>query len=242
VTMKGRRAHPMSHHERLSEGVRREVAANKGVLTVERSMSNGRVEHQPGRVEPRNTKREHWVACKPPPTTRRILTVYVYKDTAYAAVSAARRRLKHVWGCIDPQPVRGVREGLDAAITTDAHAAEARRDERDGRVRMGSRGLRPRRATTAMRTTTTWTDGNLGCEGDGGSQVNQASNTASAPLSAAAPSTNGDRGATATILIAVAASFGGIAILWAIFPKWKLASSKTFDQLDQRLQPIPPPP
>jgi len=38
-----------------------------------------------------------------------------------------------------------------------------------------------------------------------------------------------------TILIAVAASVGGIAILWTIFRKWKLSSSKEFDR---RLNPI----
>jgi len=38
-----------------------------------------------------------------------------------------------------------------------------------------------------------------------------------------------------TALIAVAASVGGIAILWTIFRKWKLSSSKEFDR---RLNPI----
>jgi len=38
-----------------------------------------------------------------------------------------------------------------------------------------------------------------------------------------------------TVLIAVAASVGGIAILWTIFRKWKLSSSKEFDR---RLNPI----
>ncbi|RXW14469.1 hypothetical protein EST38_g11383 [Candolleomyces aberdarensis] len=38
-----------------------------------------------------------------------------------------------------------------------------------------------------------------------------------------------------TILIAVAASIGGVAILWTIFRKWKLGSSKKFED---RLQPI----
>ena len=40
---------------------------------------------------------------------------------------------------------------------------------------------------------------------------------------------------TVTALIAVAASVGGIAILWTIFRKWKLSSSKEFDR---RLNPI----
>jgi len=38
-----------------------------------------------------------------------------------------------------------------------------------------------------------------------------------------------------TVLIVVAASIGGIAILWTVFRKWKLGRSKKFDQ---RLQPI----
>jgi hypothetical protein len=38
-----------------------------------------------------------------------------------------------------------------------------------------------------------------------------------------------------TALIAIAASVGGIAILWTIFRKWKLSSSKEFDR---RLNPI----
>jgi hypothetical protein len=37
-----------------------------------------------------------------------------------------------------------------------------------------------------------------------------------------------------TALIAIAASLGGIAILWTIFRKWKLSSSKEFDR---RLNP-----
>jgi hypothetical protein len=37
------------------------------------------------------------------------------------------------------------------------------------------------------------------------------------------------------VLIAVAASVGGIAILWTVFRKWKLSSSKKFDE---RLRPI----
>jgi len=41
--------------------------------------------------------------------------------------------------------------------------------------------------------------------------------------------------ATVTALIAIAASLGGIAILWTIFRKWKLSSSKEFDR---RLNPI----
>ncbi|KAF8807742.1 hypothetical protein BYT27DRAFT_6586606 [Phlegmacium glaucopus] len=40
---------------------------------------------------------------------------------------------------------------------------------------------------------------------------------------------------TLTALIAIAASVGGIAILWTIFRKWKLSSSKEFDR---RLNPI----
>ena len=40
---------------------------------------------------------------------------------------------------------------------------------------------------------------------------------------------------TVTALIVVAASVGGIAILWTIFRKWKLSSSKEFDR---RLNPI----
>jgi hypothetical protein len=39
----------------------------------------------------------------------------------------------------------------------------------------------------------------------------------------------------ATILIAVVASVGGVFILWTVFRKWKLGSSKKFDQ---RMQPI----
>jgi len=38
-----------------------------------------------------------------------------------------------------------------------------------------------------------------------------------------------------TVLIAIAASVGGIAIIWTVFRKWKLASSKQFDR---RLNPI----
>lgn len=38
-----------------------------------------------------------------------------------------------------------------------------------------------------------------------------------------------------TVIIAIAASVGGIAILWTIFRKWKLSSSKEFDR---RLNPI----
>lgn len=38
-----------------------------------------------------------------------------------------------------------------------------------------------------------------------------------------------------TVLIAIAASVGGITILWTIFRKWKLSSSKEFDR---RLNPI----
>jgi hypothetical protein len=40
---------------------------------------------------------------------------------------------------------------------------------------------------------------------------------------------------TLTVIIAIAASIGGITILWTIFRKWKLSSSKKFDQ---RLNPI----
>lgn len=40
---------------------------------------------------------------------------------------------------------------------------------------------------------------------------------------------------TLTILIAVASSIGGVAILWTIFRKWKLGRSSKFDE---RLQPI----
>ena len=40
---------------------------------------------------------------------------------------------------------------------------------------------------------------------------------------------------TVTALIAIAASVGGIAILWTIFRKWKLSSSQKFDR---RLNPI----
>jgi len=52
-----------------------------------------------------------------------------------------------------------------------------------------------------------------------------------APVSGAAAA----KGTTFTIIIAVAASIGGAAILWTIFRKWKLSSSKKFDQ---RLNPI----
>jgi hypothetical protein len=43
------------------------------------------------------------------------------------------------------------------------------------------------------------------------------------------------RNTTLTVLIAIAASVGGIFILWTIFRKWKLSSSKAFDR---RLNPI----
>ncbi|CAA7258633.1 unnamed protein product [Cyclocybe aegerita] len=43
------------------------------------------------------------------------------------------------------------------------------------------------------------------------------------------------KGMTMTILIAVAASIGAIAIIWTVFRKWKLSSSKEFDR---RLNPI----
>ena len=52
-----------------------------------------------------------------------------------------------------------------------------------------------------------------------------------APVSGAAVA----KGNTFTVIIAVAASIGGAAILWTIFRKWKLSSSKKFDQ---RLNPI----
>ncbi|KAH9486592.1 hypothetical protein JR316_0000657 [Psilocybe cubensis] len=54
---------------------------------------------------------------------------------------------------------------------------------------------------------------------------------APSPLSGVAKT----KSTTLTVLIAVAASVGGIAILWTIFRKWKLSSSKKFDQ---RLNPI----
>lgn len=44
-----------------------------------------------------------------------------------------------------------------------------------------------------------------------------------------------ESGTTLTIIIAIAASLGGVAILWTVFRKWKLSSSKKFDQ---RLNPI----
>jgi hypothetical protein len=44
-----------------------------------------------------------------------------------------------------------------------------------------------------------------------------------------------ESGTTLTIIIAVAASLGGVAIMWTVFRKWKLSSSKKFDQ---RLNPI----
>ena len=59
-----------------------------------------------------------------------------------------------------------------------------------------------------------------------------ASGTA-APLVQSASSKT--KSTTVTALIAVAASVGGIAILWTIFRKWKLSSSKEFDR---RLNPI----
>jgi len=52
-----------------------------------------------------------------------------------------------------------------------------------------------------------------------------------APLGATAKTTS----TTLTALIAAAAAIGGFAILWTIFRKWKLSSSKKFDQ---RLNPI----
>lgn len=52
-----------------------------------------------------------------------------------------------------------------------------------------------------------------------------------APVSGAAVA----KGNTFTVIIAVAASIGGAAILWTIFRKWKLSSSKKFDE---RLNPI----
>ncbi|KAF9566159.1 hypothetical protein CPC08DRAFT_733767 [Agrocybe pediades] len=65
------------------------------------------------------------------------------------------------------------------------------------------------------------------------SSVDAAQETSSepAPLSAVAKSKSN----TMTIIIAIAASIGGIAILWTVFRKWKLSSSKAFDQ---RLNPI----
>jgi len=62
--------------------------------------------------------------------------------------------------------------------------------------------------------------------------VDAAQDTATAaPVSGAAVA----KGNTFTVIIAVAASIGGAAILWTIFRKWKLSSSKKFDQ---RLNPI----
>ncbi|KAL0951433.1 hypothetical protein HGRIS_008124 [Hohenbuehelia grisea] len=58
----------------------------------------------------------------------------------------------------------------------------------------------------------------------------QASESA-APVTAAAKKKSN----VLTVLIAVAASIGGVAILWTVFRKWKLARSSKFDQ---RLQPI----
>ncbi|KAF8973559.1 hypothetical protein BDZ97DRAFT_1971178 [Flammula alnicola] len=56
----------------------------------------------------------------------------------------------------------------------------------------------------------------------------------SAPVAAVAAATK-TKSTTLTVLIAVAASVGGIAIFWTIFRKWKLSSSKKFDE---RLNPI----
>lgn len=52
-----------------------------------------------------------------------------------------------------------------------------------------------------------------------------------APLSAAQQTSSN----IVTILVAIAASLGGVAILWTVFRKWKLGSSKRFEE---RLQPI----
>jgi hypothetical protein len=59
-----------------------------------------------------------------------------------------------------------------------------------------------------------------------------ASGTAAPQVQSASSKT---KSTTVTALIAVAASVGGIAILWTIFRKWKLSSSKEFDR---RLNPI----
>jgi len=59
-----------------------------------------------------------------------------------------------------------------------------------------------------------------------------ASSTAAPQTQSASSKT---KSTTVTVLIAVAASVGGIAILWTIFRKWKLSSSKEFDR---RLNPI----
>ena len=59
-----------------------------------------------------------------------------------------------------------------------------------------------------------------------------ASSTATPQTQSASTKT---KSTTLTVLIAVAASVGGIAILWTIFRKWKLSSSKEFDR---RLNPI----
>jgi hypothetical protein len=59
-----------------------------------------------------------------------------------------------------------------------------------------------------------------------------ASSTAAPVVQSASSKT---KSTTVTVLIAIAASVGGIAILWTIFRKWKLSSSKEFDR---RLNPI----
>ncbi len=46
---------------------------------------------------------------------------------------------------------------------------------------------------------------------------------------------NSAKSTTLTVIIAIAASIGGIFIIWTIFRKWKLSSSKEFDR---RLNPI----
>lgn len=63
-------------------------------------------------------------------------------------------------------------------------------------------------------------------------QAVQASNTSEADVQG---NTSKTKSTTITVLIVVAASVGGVAILWTIFRKWKLGRSKKFDD---RLQPI----
>jgi hypothetical protein len=55
-----------------------------------------------------------------------------------------------------------------------------------------------------------------------------------APLPPAQQASLGKKNTALTVIIVVAASIGGVAILWTIFRKWKLRGS---DKFDKRLQP-----
>ena len=63
----------------------------------------------------------------------------------------------------------------------------------------------------------------------------QTSDTVATTVSGATSTSDTGKSTIATALIAVAASVGGVAILWTLFRKWKLSSSKKFDE---RLRPI----